>query len=177
LRVISKRISVTTFVAAFVESSGFSAKATTKVATKALNSHPLRQFDPAVNPHSRFPEQDDAVCIGSFGHVVHTPAVGGFGELLVVDQNQERLQTCCYAAGQDGFLESGLAGMNFAHLKGNVAAGFQNAIQLTKDPGHDGLPLLEFCRGREFYLVGIQAKEPAPKPVVRGVLHDVEKGR
>ena len=74
---------------------------------------------------SAFLEEHDAVCVGAFCVVVHAPAVGGFGEFLVVDQDEKRVKASRNAAGKDGFFEFDFAtGADFADFEGDVAAGF-----------------------------------------------------
>ncbi len=71
----------------------------------------------------RFPEQYDAVGVGALEIVVHAPAVGGFGEFLVVDEDEDGFQASGDAAGQDGFLQFDFAAPDFADFKGDVATG------------------------------------------------------
>ena len=57
------------------------------------------------SPHSLlitrgFAKKDDAVGVGAFKIVVHAPAVGGFGEFLVVDEDEDGFE-----AGGDDFLD------------------------------------------------------------------------
>ncbi len=73
---------------------------------------------------SGFPEHHYPVRIGPLGVVIHAPAVGSFGELLIVDQNQHRFQAGSDAAREDRFFEFGFATMNFANFKGDVTARF-----------------------------------------------------
>ncbi len=78
-------------------------------------------------------------------------------------------------AGQDGLFKLGLAGMHFADLEGDVAAGLEDAVQFMEDLGHRGLPGVELLGDGELYGFGVDAKEPAAQPVVGGVIHDVEE--
>src|SRR6185436_7165916 len=61
-----------------------------------------------------FAEEDDAVGVGAFGHVIHSPTICGFGEGLIVDQDENWLETGGNAAGEDGLFEFGSAPMNLA---------------------------------------------------------------
>ena len=65
---------------------------------------------------SCFLEQDNAVGVGAFGVVVDAPAIGGLGELLVIDQHQHGFETGRHTAGQNVFFELCLPAMNFANL-------------------------------------------------------------
>ena len=48
------------------------------------------------------------------------------------------------AAGQDGFFQPGFAAVDFADFESDVAAGFQNAVQLVEDLGHRGFQSSSF---------------------------------
>ena len=76
-------------------------------------------------------KEDDAVGIGAFGVVVHAPAVGGFGEFLVVDQDQPGMKSGGHAAANDGFLQLDFAEADFADFKGDVTSGTEDAVQFT----------------------------------------------
>ena len=52
----------------------------------------------------RSAEEDDAVRVGALGHVAHTPAIRGLGELLIVDEHEHGFEARRDAAGQNGFL-------------------------------------------------------------------------
>lgn len=122
-----------------------------------------------------FSKEDDAVGVGAFGVVLDAPAVGGLGELLVVDEDEFGLKSGCDAAGKDGFFEFDFAAADFADFEGDVTAGFENTMEFVEDTGHNGLPILKLARGGELDGFGIDAEEPAAEPVVAGVVDDVEE--
>ena len=60
-------------------------------------------------------EQDDAVGICAFEIVVHSPAVGGFGEFLVVNDDEHGFEAGGNAAGKNRFFEFSFSAMDFAN--------------------------------------------------------------
>src|SRR5690606_23281237 len=112
-------------------------------AARSSFDHLAAQF--RANSCPLFPEQDDPVGVGAFGVVVDAPAVRGFGEFLLIDQNQLRLQSGLAAAGDYGFLESNLAGANFADLEREVSARAKDPPEFMEDAGHRFLPGLKFA--------------------------------
>ena len=123
-----------------------------------------------------FAEQDDAVGVGAFGVVIHAPAIGGFGEFLVVDKNEERIKSGSDAAREDGLFQlDRAASADFTDFESDVAARLKDAVQLAKDSGHGLLPDLEIARDGDFDFARVNAEEPTAQPIVAGVLHHIEK--
>src|SRR2546426_1189855 len=96
-----------------------------------------------------FAEDDDAVCIRAFGIVLHAPAVGCLGKLLVINQDEKRSQPCLDADRNDGFFELELAAAYFAHFESDMAAAPQQPMEFAKNLSHRGLPILQFFRHRQ----------------------------
>src|SRR5437762_415533 len=91
---------------------------------------------------ARLAEENHTIGVGALGIVIHSPAVSGLGKLLIVDEDEDRLQASFHSTRQRGLFQLYLAASNFSHLKGNVAAGPEDAMELAKNFGHGGLPLL-----------------------------------
>ena len=71
---------------------------------------------------SALSEYDNAVGIGTFEVIIDAPAIGGFGEFLIVDDHEHRLEAGGDAARQNRLFELGLAAMHLADLEGDVPA-------------------------------------------------------
>ena len=54
-------------------------------------------------------ENDDAIGVGAFGHVVHPPAIGGFSEFLIINEKEDWFQAGGGAARNNGFFQPGPA--------------------------------------------------------------------
>src|SRR3954468_13339024 len=92
------------------------------------------------------PEQHDAVCVCAFGIVVNSPAVGGLGKFLVVDEDEERTKAGGDAAGENGLFQFNGAGAEFADFEGDMPAWFEDAMELAENSGDDLLPGGNFPR-------------------------------
>src|SRR5580700_7910961 len=64
-------------------------------------------------------EDHHPVRVGPLGVIVHSPAIGCFGELVIVDQHQDRHQPGLDPAGENRFLQLDLPAAYFADLKGH----------------------------------------------------------
>ena len=78
-------------------------------------------------------QQHDAIGVGAFVRIVHAPAVGGFGELLVVDQDRERLQTARCRGGEHEIFQQNFPIAHFTDLERHNAAVAQHTRQLDED--------------------------------------------
>ena len=114
----------------------------------SLEQPHFHKFIPHQVRHSALAKQDDAVRVRSFGHVIYAPAIGGLGEFLVIDEHQHGFETDRDTTRQNGFFELGLATMNFADLKSDMATWLQYAVQLVKYLRHSCLPGIELFRHR-----------------------------
>ena len=131
----------------------------------------------AILVNLELPEDDNPIRVSALRVVSDPPAVGGFRELLRVDDDEQGLETGRDAAGQYRFLELDLSVPDFADFKRDVTAGPQHASQLTKHIGHRRLPVRHFLAHRDVNVCRVDAAEPSSEPVIRRVVHDVQKWR
>ena len=62
---------------------------------------------------------------------------------------------------------------NFTHLKCDIPATSRDAMEFLKHSTHDAIPFLHGSRERDSDCFRINHIEPAAKPIVLRVLHDV----
>src|SRR5436190_13073729 len=99
------------------------------------------QHEPCHVKETLFSEENDSVRVGAARVIVHTPAIGGLGKLLIINQHKLRLQAGVKSSGQDCFFEPGFSAMDFADLEGDVAARFKDTMKFAQDFSHRGAPL------------------------------------
>ena len=122
-------------------------------------------------------EDHHPVRVGPLGVVVHSPAVGCFGELVVVDQHQDRRQPGLDPAGENRFLQLDLSAAYFTDLEGHMPARAEQAEHFLEYGGHHVLPLLELLRDRQSDGGRVDADEPAAQPVVSCVIDNIQERR
>ena len=79
-----------------------------------------------------FLKEDDAVCVCSLAHVAYTPAIGSFGELLLVHKDQNGFQTRRFGRRNNEILEFQLPVADLPDFEGHESFALQDAVQLGK---------------------------------------------
>ena len=88
-------------------------------------------------------EQYNSVSVCSFLLIVNTPCVGGFGKLLVVDHDDDRLQTSFNSATNHVLLEQHLSTTYLTDFERNMSAWFDNPLEVFEDVRHGIFPILD----------------------------------
>ena len=89
---------------------------------------------------SAFAENDDSVRVGADFVVFDTPAAGGFGEGVGVDQDFHGIKPGGFATGEDMFFEEDFSSADFADFHGGVSARAEDALDFHHRGGEHGLP-------------------------------------
>ena len=102
----------------------------------------------------------------------NAPAIGGLGEVLVVDDDETDFEAGIVASGDDEVFEFDLAVTDLADFEGDVPPWFEDTSEFAKHISHLGLPGCGVLDLPEVDVVGIDAVEPAAQPVVQFVGDD-----
>lgn len=121
-------------------------------------------------------EQDDAVAVGAGAVVGDAPAVGGFGEVLLVDHDAEGMERKPAGGGDDALFQFDEAVAHLADFEGDGAAGLCDAGQLDQCFADECLPVGHLAMAGDVDGLGIDSEEPAAQPVIPLVIDDVEEG-
>ena len=123
------------------------------------------------------PQYDNPVGVGASGPIGHAPAVRSLREFLVVDQHSEPIERQLRRGLPNQPLQQDGIFAHFADLERDMPSGLQYSGQLGEHvPDHFG-PGISCPMSRNLDFVRVDAGEPAPKPVVRSIVHDVQKWR
>ncbi len=126
--------------------------------------------------YSVFAENDDSVGVGSVFVVFDTPAAGGFGEGVGVDQDFHGIKPGGFAAGEDMFFEEDFSSADFADFHGGVSARAEDALDFHHRGGEHGLPSLERtgAAGNGFR---VDTCKPTAEPVIAAVINHIKEWR
>lgn len=125
---------------------------------------------------SVFTENDDSVGVGPVFVVFDTPAAGGFGEGVGVDQDFYGIKTGGFAAGEDMFFEEDFSSADFADFHGGVSARAEDALDFHHRGGEHGPPYLERtgAAGNGFR---VDACKPTAEPIIAAVIDHIQEWR
>ena len=114
--------------------------------------------------------------VGAAFVVFDSPAAGGFGERLGVDEDLHGIEPRALATGENMFFEEDFSPPDFANFHGRVSAGAQDAVDLDHCNGELGCPFRKRA-GAAGSCCRVDVDKPTAKPVVATVVHDIEKRR
>ena len=114
--------------------------------------------------------------VGAAFVVFDSPAAGGFGERLGVDEDLHGIEPRALATGENMLFEEDFSTPDFANFYGCMSAGAQDAVDFDHCSGELGCPFRKRpgATGSSFR---VDAGKPTAKPVVATVVHDVKKRR
>jgi len=94
-------------------------------------------------------EHNYPIRVGAFLAVVNAPCIGSFGELLVVDHDEDWLKSSLDTTPNDVFFEQDLAASHFPDFKRDVASRFDNSLEVFENIRHRRFPVLDGLQLRD----------------------------
>jgi len=111
--------------------------------------------------------------------LIEYPGTGNFGDRPLTGRRPSNWWDTINFGHEDAFANALAyrAATMFADLECDMPARRQDPMQFTEHQCHRLLPILQLLRNRHPDRGGIDADEPAPEPVVRGIIDDVQERR
>lgn len=119
-----------------------------------------------------FLKQHDAVCICSSLIVGDSPAPGGFGECMRVDENSNRHKAGGFAASDDMFFQVEASPTDFSHFDCGMSTGCEAPSDFSKCSREHLFPSADrsAAMGNN---IRLDPCEPAPEPIVSAVVDHI----
>ena len=114
--------------------------------------------------------------VGAVLVVFDTPAAGGFGKGVGVDQDFHGIKPGGFAAGEDMFFEEDFSSADFADFHGGVPARAEDALDFQHGGGEYDLPYLERA-GAAWNDFRVDACKPTAEPVIASITNHIQEWR